>query len=157
MPKPILKLPLSLMWRLLREIRRRGRGRRESGAFLLGSAGQMKVSRFICYEDLDPHALDTGIISFDGSGYVPLWQLCREQKLRVLADVHTHPGDWTDQSGSDRTHPMISQEGHVALIVPRYAADTLPSLHGIGIHEYLGDHQWRTWQSKSGKVRLTLW
>lgn len=156
MPSQTLSIPLLLWWRLLRELRRRGRGKRESGAFLLGLACSAKVSRFICYDDLDPHALDSGIIQFDGSGYVPLWQLCREKNLRVFADVHTHPGDWTEQSGSDRTHPMISQSGHVALIVPNFARRTLQKLHGVGIHEYLGNHHWKSWKPKSGKVRFTI-
>jgi proteasome lid subunit RPN8/RPN11 len=41
--------------------------------------------------------------------------------MEVLADVHTHPGLDSSQSETDRTHPMISESGHVALIVPSYA------------------------------------
>ena len=156
MASQTLTIPILLWWHLLRELRRRGRGNRESGAFLLGLASETKVLRIVFYDDLDPHALDTGIIEFDGSGYVPLWKLCREKKLRVLADVHTHPTDWTEQSGSDRTHPMISQRGHVALIVPNFARRTLQKLRGVGIHEYLGNHQWKSWEPKSGRIRITI-
>ena len=40
--------------------------------------------------------------------------------LTVVADVHVHPGD-SGQSNSDRAYPMISQAGHIALILPRFA------------------------------------
>ncbi len=154
MPAPELKVSWMLWLRLLSELKRRGRGRRESGAFLLGKIGSRKVSEFICYDDLDPHALDTGIIDFDGAGYGPLWEKCQQKKLQVLADVHTHPSSWTGQSGSDRSYPMISQGGHLALIVPHYATRKCQTLKGVGIHEYLGDGQWRS--GKKAVVKLTL-
>ena len=58
MKKKALKIPFALWRRLYSELRRRSKGRRESGAFLLGQSS--KVSAFICYDDLDPSALDTG-------------------------------------------------------------------------------------------------
>src|SRR5208337_3840601 len=78
----------------LSELRRRGKGYRESGAFLLGKneKGKRRVSRFIYYDDLEPHCLDSGVVIFDGSGYGPLWQTCRETGMNVIADIHTHPG-----------------------------------------------------------------
>ena len=145
-----------LLWfRLMGRLRRRGRGVRESGAFLLGKIGAQKVSEFICYDDLDPHALDTGIIDFDGAGYGPLWERCERRKMHVLADVHTHPGAWTGQSGSDRAYPMISQPGHVALIVPHYATRKGQTSKGVGVHEYLGDHEWKSGRNAT-RVSLTL-
>jgi len=151
-----LRIPWLLWWRLVRELKRRGGGRRESGAFLLGGNGTRKVTHFICYDDLDPSALDTGIIVFHGEGFVPLWEFCRARKMRVLADVHTHASEWTGQSDSDRTHPMIAQSGHIALILPHLSQHRWQSLTGVGIHEYCGDHRWTTWGPQSSKVRLTL-
>ena len=157
MPSPNLRIPWFLWLRLLMELRRRGRGTRESGAFLLGRNGSQKVTGFICYDDLDPHVLDSGIIVFDGAGYGPLWERCERTGTRVFADVHTHSGVWTGQSPSDQTHPMISQAGHVALIVPHYARRRLQTLSGVGVHEYLGDHRWKAWAASPFPVRLTIW
>ncbi len=156
MQSPDLCIPWLTWWRLNRDLKWRGRGRRESGAFLLGRNGTRKVSHFIPYDELDPTAFDTGIIVFHGEGLVPLWEFCRSRKMRVLADVHTHPGEWTEQSGSDSAHPMVAQRGHIALIVPYFAQRRFPSLAGVGIHEYSGDHRWKSWEPKSGKVRLSV-
>lgn len=124
------------------ELRRRGAGIRESGAFLLGKneKGVRRILRFVYYDDLDPHCLDTGIVVFDGSGFGPLWQLCRETGMSVIADVHTHPGA-PIQSGADRDNPMIALQGHIALIIPNFAIQVVQPLQ-LGIYEYEGSHKW---------------
>jgi len=132
------------VWRqLLSELRRRGRGQSESGAFLLGdvTGDRRRISRVVYYDDLDPHSLDTGIVVFDGRGYGPLWTICRESELTVVADVHTH-GGVAYQSASDRCNPMIATAGHVAIIVPSFAQDNC-QFSDLGIYEYEGAHRWR--------------
>lgn len=151
-----LKIPTLLWRRLLTQLRQRGAGRRESGALLLGTPGTDRVSRFICYDDLDEAALETGIITFHAAGFVRLWGICRQENLKVLADVHTHPSTWTGQSESDRTHPMVAEPGHFALILPNYAKRTPRPLGGASVYEYLGDHEWKTWPAKPGPVKVTL-
>jgi hypothetical protein len=151
-----LRMSLLLWRRLMAQLKRRGDGVRESGAFLLGHVGGCKIKHFIPYDDLDPAALDTGIISFQGAGFVPLWNFCREKKMQVLADVHTHGGKWTGQSGTDQTNPMIETPGHIALIVPNFARGNKATLKGVGIYEYLGGHEWRTWNAKSGKFKISV-
>ncbi|MGE3467242.1 MAG: hypothetical protein AB7J13_09940 [Pyrinomonadaceae bacterium] len=125
------------------ELRRRtGGGLHESGAFLLGTieGGRRRIERFAYYDDLDPHSLDSGIVTFDGAGYGPLWQMCRDEGLTVVADIHVHPGV-ARQSPSDRANPMIAKKGHIALIAPDFAAgDCMPG--DLGAYEYQGDHNW---------------
>lgn len=133
----------------IRELNRRGKGRRESGAFLLGtiSGNRRSIKRFIFFDDLEPHCLDTGIIVFKGTGYGSLWQLCRESGLSAVADVHTHPG-MARQSGLDRTNPMIAKQGHIAIIIPDFA-QKMVSPGELGIYEYMGSHRWH---DSSGKT-----
>jgi len=140
---------------LTKELYRRGGNRRESGAFLLSRENAVRVESYICYDDLDPNCLKKGYVNFDGAGYVKLWQFCQHKKLRVIADVHTHPTAWTDQSDSDQEHPMIPQKGHMALIIPNYARGSRFRLRGVGIFEYLGDGEWQHWKPSFGIVRLT--
>ena len=140
---------LSCSWWRWRQLRRalieRGQGcNRESGAFLLGKRhnGCARITFFVLYDDLDPHALDSGIVRFDGRYFAPLWELCRERDLVVVADVHVHPGR-SDQSFSDQQHPMISQAGHLSLILPNFALGQQPRKE-IGIYRYLGQKRWAT-------------
>ncbi len=144
-----------LTWlRLVWQLRRRGGGHRESGAFLLGPRAGGMVTSFVCYDDLDPRSLDSGIIRFDGSGYVHLWKMCSERKLKVVADIHTHPGKWTDQSDADINHPMVAQKGHLALILPDYAQHSWSGSRGAGFFRYHGDGDWETLTLES--MNLTL-
>jgi hypothetical protein len=141
---------LSCSWFLWRRLtaRLRERGRREgreSGAFLLGytdTSGAARILDFVLYDDLDPHSLDTGIVRFDGKYFGRLWAICRERGLTIVADVHVHPGD-SGQSSSDRTYPMVSQAGHIALILPHFARKPIPH-DEIGIYRYLGGGAWQT-------------
>lgn len=125
--------------RLLAELRRRGAGHRESGAFLLVARGNDRVVRVAYYDDLDAHCL-TGGISFATSGFTELWRICGEENLRVVADVHTHPGTWVQQSEIDATNPMMARVGHVAMIVPSYGGAR--SIGECGVHIYLGSRRW---------------
>jgi proteasome lid subunit RPN8/RPN11 len=124
------------------ELHRRTYGRRESGAFLLGSKGKKRrIEEFVFYDDIDPQALDTGIVEIDGRRLGALWAHCRKTGREVVADVHVHPGGFA-QSASDKANPIIAEVGHVAIILPNFAARaTLPG--AIGVYEYLGARQWR--------------
>lgn len=136
-----------LLWcRLTMRLRERGRNAsRESGAFLLGyqHAGvPARVTDFVLYDDLDPRSLDAGIIRFDGKHFGKLWAMCRARGLTVVADVHVHPAG-SGQSTSDRAYPMVSQAGHLALILPNFARAPIPR-EDIGIYRYLGGGAWHT-------------
>ena len=131
------------VWRKgVAELRRRTGGRRESGAFLLGSNDNAReIEEFVFYDDIDPNALRTGIVIIDGRRLGDLWTHCRRIERAVVADVHVHPGGF-GQSASDRANPIIAEVGHVAMVLPHYAArETGPG--GIGVYEYLGSRRWR--------------
>lgn len=127
----------------MNELRIRGKGTRESGAFLLSKPESVVVSEFVCFDDLDPNSL-RGNIQFGHNGFAKLWNYLEINGLRVVADVHTHPGNWTGQSITDVNNPMISMSGHLALIVPKFAQRRFQLLKGVGIYEYLGAYNWAT-------------
>lgn len=132
------------VWREgVEELRRRTGGTRESGAFLLGTtqAGIRRIEQFLFYDDIDPACFARGIVEFDGAKFGSVWERCRELRLSVVADVHVHPCGY-GQSASDRHNPIIPEVGHLALILPDFAAKRrLPG--NIGIYEYLGSRRWR--------------
>lgn len=134
----------SFVWNsLVAGLRVRGLGcSRESGAFLLGTRqGQCaRIIDWVLYDDLDPCALDTGIVRFDGRYFGKLWEICKQRNMSVVADIHVHPGS-AFQSESDRQHPMISRPGHIALILPNFARPPI-RLNDVGIFRYLGAKTW---------------
>lgn len=141
-PPPELVCRVAVWREGVEELRRRTYGHRESGAFLLGRRGKRRaIEEFVYYDDVDPNALTTGIVEIDGRRLGALWAHCRATGLSVVADVHVHPGSH-GQSASDKANPIIAEIGHVAIILPDFAARvTAPG--GIGVHQYLGGKQWR--------------
>lgn len=161
LPLTTIRVPIVLWAGVIFDLRRRGHGRAESGAFLLGSQkGTIgKVTQYVCFDELDPDAYQNGGIAFHAEGLAALWERCRVKAVRVLADVHTHPTSDVRQSFIDRRHPMIPIVGHTALIVPNYARTAWWTLRGVGIHEYLGSLNWRTHDptATARRVSLSLW
>jgi hypothetical protein len=142
-PKLRISCSSKLWGELTRELSRRTEGRHESGAFLLGKhigRAPRQVSKIVYYDDLDPHAYDTGACVVRGPAFARLWELCRSTGLSVVADIHVHPGA-AHQSWEDKTNPTLPHAGHVAIIVPNYAKPPI-RLRDLGIYEYIGKYEW---------------
>ena len=137
-----LQLTWLRWWQLVHQLRRRGDGVRESGAFLLGRrrSGASAVSDFIFYDEIDPDALSRGHVHLAGEALNKVWDRCAVTGFEVLADVHTHPGS-AGQSDSDRAYPMIALKGHTALIIPDFARSAL-NLREVGVYRHLGARNW---------------
>ena len=152
-PDNRLRISWYKWWRLMRQLRLRGAGIRESGAFLLGSRTVTGgwVTDFVFYDDIDPYALAQGHVHLAGAALNRVWDRCSATGLEVIADVHTHPGS-SGQSLSDQNHPMIAIRGHTALIVPNFASSVL-NLRGIGIYRHLGARKWFSLPSPRAGLR----
>jgi hypothetical protein len=157
----VIRIPIWFWAKLLSDLRRKGKGRGESGAFLLGREANSptRVTAYLCYDDIDPGAYQGCAIAFHAAGYAALWKYCKEKRLQVLADAHTHPGRDVGQSGTDQRHPMVPVVGHTAMIVPNFANTGWWSLDAVGVYEYLGDFKWRSHppSKKPRRVKLSLW
>lgn len=131
------------VWRgLMQDLRRRGRGQRESGAFLLARRDDaLRVVRtWLAYDELAPESLNHGYVRLETSAFSRLWEWCDQRQLHVAADVHTHP--WgPGQSDSDRAFPMIALAGHIALIVPSFALGE-PQPIDVSFNVYQGGGRW---------------
>lgn len=160
MPEPTLTISRCLFGSIRRELAARGGGIRESGAFLLARAPStsltpQRVEAIAYYDDLDPASL-TGNITFTAAGYSALGMRCRAEGLRVVADIHTHPAVWVQQSGIDAAHPMTAIAGHLAIIAPHFA-QTRFMPKNCGVHRFRGAGQWDSFYGKAAahQVRLT--
>jgi len=113
-----------------------------------------EVTEAIYYDELDPDAYSSGVCVLHGDAFARLWAECRKRRLTVVADVHTHGGA-AYQSSSDKANPMIARPGHIAIIVPDFAAWPIAAGR-LGIYEYCGQHEWidRT-QSKAHNFLYT--
>lgn len=152
MAKTRLYFNRSLWLRSMAQLNSKGEGHHESGCFVLGTADgdKRRATRCVFYDELDPKAYSSGVCILHGNAFTRLWEICRAEKLMVVADIHTHPGA-AYQSESDRTNPMIARAGHLAIIIPQFA-DGWIWRHRLGLYQYEGDHRWTDlsgWQARS--------
>jgi hypothetical protein len=144
---------------MIRELGRRGRGRRESGCFLLAdnASRSPRVRLCVYLDDLDPYCLQGGI-NFDGRAYSQLWDICADNNCRVIADAHTHPSSWVSQSPTDASNPMVATWGHLAIIVPNYAKGKIRRAQ-VGLHQYRGNDGWISWNGRDvdGRIQVSWW
>lgn len=152
-PRPPVTMKQHDFLTMMTKLAAQSEGRREAGAFLLGAKDQRTsawtgatVVAIEYYYDLDPTSL-TGGITFHASGYTRLNRICRDRSLRVVGDIHLHPGPWTRQSQTDADHPMVARAGHLALIAPSFGAG-VRSPRRLGAHlatntswESFADHE----------------
>jgi proteasome lid subunit RPN8/RPN11 len=154
--EPLLSLKHETWRAMLAELEARGNGRRESGAFLLAKREPRStvVSDIVYFDDLDPDCL-VGAIHLHQKAFGKLWDMCAARSLRVIADVHTHPGSGVGQSKIDREQPMVAMRGHVGIIVPNFAQGAItPS--DVGVHVYLGADGWESHLGVAAEQRLKV-
>lgn len=150
LPKPLEFAP-GIWSALMDDLRQRGRGRRESGAFLLAETdrGDRVVRAWLPYDVLASESLAYAYVRLESDAFSRLWAWCAEHRAEVVADVHTHPSG-PRQSVSDRAHPMLALRGHVALIVPWFAQRN-PQPFDCSFNVYLGDRRWMSFMRKDAE------
>lgn len=143
LPDTELHLTARIWSRLCDTLCEKTEGRHESGAFMLGRVDRRRryVEEIVYYDELDPRAYDSGVVILHAGSFGPLWDVCRERQLEVVADVHLHGGG-AFQSRADIENPMIAQRRHVAMILPNFARAPIAP-EDIGLFEYRGRHHWR--------------
>ena len=155
LPKPLEFAP-GVWSSLMKDLRQRGGGRRESGAFLLAEAERDDhvVRAWLPYDVLAPESLAYAYVRLEPDAFSRLWAWCAQNGMEVVADVHTHPSG-PRQSPSDRAHPMVSLRGHVALIVPWFAQRSVQPFD-CSFNVYLGDQRWLSYVRKDAENFIAI-
>lgn len=65
----------------------------------------------------------------------------RSARLAVLAQVHSHPGLFTDHSDGDDRMVLLPYEGMFSIVVARYGDGGVTHREGAGLHQYQ-DGRW---------------
>ena len=154
---PKIEFDAALWLNMVDELGKRSlNGSRESGAFLLVPKDQFAnyVTNVAYYDDLDPKCLN-GNIHVTPVAFGRLSDICEDENLRVIADVHTHPSTAIRQSCTDRDNPMFAIDGHFALILPDYGTRRIEQCE-VGVHQYLGEQGWSSWVGRKANRVLRI-
>lgn len=151
---PKISISIFLWFRLIYGLKKRGKGTKESGAFLLVKPNTNAVCKIVYYDQFDITVSDSGIIQFKGANI--FYEFLAKEKLEVIADIHTHPGKNTNQSYSDKTNPMVRLKGHIAIIAPNFAKNINITPYKCSVYEYLGNFNWRKFNKSNNPIHFKL-
>jgi hypothetical protein len=64
-------------------------------------------------------------------------------KLFMIAQVHSHPGDWIDHSPGDDERAAFKFKGLLSIVVKQYGEKGMMPLHSCGVHRFDGEDFFR--------------
>ena len=97
---------------------------RESGAYLLGKTlpnGVHEILDFVFYDDIDPDALSTGIVTIRQNALPRLWKSA-VSAVMVLSPMYTCILVALVRASLTRANPVMPRVGHIAFILPTLLA-----------------------------------
>ena len=97
-------------------------------------------------------SLSRGLVYVGPDTTAEMGRWLREQGLRGLVQVHTHPGVWTGHSKTDDDYPIMSSEGVISLVWPSYADLPVRAVSDLGVHRLIRG----SWQQLTGSDSTSL-
>jgi hypothetical protein len=82
-------------------------------------------------------------------------EAAREVGLGVLAQLHSHPAEWTEHSVGDDSMVFMPFEGMLSIVAPWYGRVGLCPLANLGVHQYQ-DGRWVQAEADSIRERITV-
>lgn len=125
-------------------LQKRGGGVRESACVWGGirSTAQDTAQSVVFLDDLPGVNAGARYHQLSRKTVEALFKILMTNHHMIVADIHTHPGRWVDLSPTDAEHPVEFRRGLPAMIIPNFAMNP-PTLDGLGLHEYMGEGDWR--------------
>lgn len=150
-------MPLTIWERTWSGLRRRGAGAKESAAVWAGRrcAELEHVEAVYFMDDYAGGEQCAGYHRVPVEALTEFFATLQQQRQVIIADIHTHPGDWVGLSALDEENPIEYRVGLPAIVLPRFALPR-PSLSICGVHIYMGGGRWRTLSGRRKKELLVL-
>jgi proteasome lid subunit RPN8/RPN11 len=131
-----------------------------------GIDGDHEGIAFLCGRELgDVQLLTTAIaprcdhgrrrVMCDESQIEDVVAVAHAHRLGVLAQVHSHPGPFTEHSEGDDEMVLMPFEGMLSIVVPHYARHRLQPVESLGVHQYQ-DGRWVTAEPASVAAAVTI-
>ena len=101
-------------------------------------------------------ATPTGVyVHIDGSELSRIQFDNFDRGERSVIQLHTHPGADVRMSDLDRQWEVLTHDGALSIIVPRYGALGLKGFPGVNVYEREGD-LWRLWDQVELQERIRI-
>ena len=151
-PASRLTVPRGVILTTVTGLRERSAGWRESACVWIGTAAGA-VQR-VTFHHADDHATALSLELPEAAKFA-LYQQLAQEKLRILALLHTHPDSWVDLSPIDQKNQISSRLGFLSLVLPHYGRHDW-NFDDVGFHVKC-DRGWRRIHGDEAReaVRIT--
>lgn len=140
LPLPEFIIPRRVFKKTFEELRQWGKKRYEG---LVLWIGQLEGSRSIVQDILVPDAeFWGGGVRLQQGDLLKLVRELADRNLILLAQLHTHPGNFGHSFGDERS-AISYRLGYVSIVVPNYARKEHADLRRCHVYLYEGNLRWR--------------
>ena len=119
-----------------------GKRNLEGVALWAGSEeGDAFVVKYSIIPKQNSYNLEDGLLyNVDGEELYKLGVWLHENKMKLIAQIHTHPGA-AYHSETDDAYPIVTKEGSLSIVIPDFAANPM-SIHEWAIYRLLPGKGW---------------
>lgn len=131
-------------------------GRKESEALVFW-AGWLdeKCNAYVTSCKIPPNTNWGGGVRVELDGMLALMDELVKDDLLLLAQVHSHPGDFGHSYGDDLSASSY-RKGYISIVVPNYGLIDLKDLSRCYVHEYAQNWEWKLLDEKEVRERFKI-
>jgi hypothetical protein len=100
-------------------------------------AGKQGVDHLVITTGIAPHAVTSrGSFRTSARANADMIGVLAARGIEIIAQVHTHPGDYVDHSEGDNEDALMPFQGFLSVVVPSYARRGVWPLTRCGVHRF---------------------
>jgi hypothetical protein len=100
-------------------------------------AGSKSVTEHVVTTLLLPKAQTSwGSFEVSRTANAEVVSVLSKSKLKLIAQVHTHPGEWVEHSQGDEVGATMAHENFLSIVVPTYGVGGMRALTECGVHRF---------------------
>lgn len=148
-------IPRDLFKNSVRVLRRRGQRKQEGLVLWAGATTQNAEEAYLVSYIVPKRGHWDGGVRLDSQFLLKLSEELEKRDLLLLAQVHTHPGDFGHSLG-DEKRAVSYRVGFISIVVPCFAVKNIQNLSECYIYEYEGNWKWRLLRGSDASSRFVI-
>ena len=148
-------IPRDLFEKSMKVLRKRGRRRQEGIVLWAGAVTPNAEEAYVMSFIVPKRGHWGGGVRLDSKVLLKLSEELEKRDLLLLAQVHSHPGDFGHSLG-DEERAVSYRLGFVSIVVPNFALIDIRDLSVCYVYEYVGNWKWKLLKSNEVTSRFII-
>ena len=147
-------LPNIIFYNTMKELRKHGKRRRE-GLVLWAGGISSKDEAYVMTQLIPKRGNWGGGVKLDSETLINMYDQLARRDLVLLAQVHTHPGDF-GHSWGDEKYAVDYRIGFISIVVPDFAQRDFNDFSDCYVYEYCGKWNWELLNKEQKRERFII-